>query len=705
MEKLEKNELRNLRIILVIFAILGPLSALSTSTNAKELYNPMWMRFVISGLYMLYFLGSLYVSFIKVHSRVITLCFAYFLTFFQIYLAVVNSYHGSFIGGYILLAMLVILYIRGYRQVFIYSVLSWVLLIAMYFLSQGGKYPMKYSGIISMGITNLLFTMLKVYILNKDSRIMQYSKQLINTERQYRNLLESAPDAIISVDNEGNIKGMNKRSTELFLYTEQELIGKKIEILIPNRYHGEHLANRDSYKQNMKTREMGAGRELFAINKNGEEFPVEISLSPVIDSENKHVIAIVRDISKRLQAEKELNEIKLKLQEKELAEKVSIAKSEFISKMSHEIRTPLNGIYGFTNILLKENIAPEHKKYIENIKFSSELLNVLINDILDNTNLETGNITLENNEIDIKRLTENVLESFRSRLADKNITTQINYSESISNNEIVAVGDFLRISQIIMNLLSNAIKFSFEGGKIEIDTTLTELPDNTLRFSYAITDYGIGIPEEKLRDIFQPFVQVSSEISKKYGGNGLGLSIVKHLIDKMDGQVSAVSNGKTVFSFRIPLQKSTHKDQQPALDLGEHELSKELKILVVEDNLMNQFLIKTILEKQEIRHEIVENGKQALLKLQDAQYDIILMDLMMPEMDGITCARVIRSERNLDVRIIALTADVKASVNPEIDELFDGYIKKPFEEAELMRYIYAFTNNTEQNKINDRFGN
>ncbi|MCE3297291.1 MAG: sensor hybrid histidine kinase [Crocinitomicaceae bacterium] len=659
------------------------------------------MRFVISGLYMLYFFGSLYVNFIKANSRVITICFAYFLTFFQIYLSVVNQYHGSFIGGYILLAMLVILYIRGYRQVLIYSVLTWVMLIGMYFLSQGGKYPMKYSAIISMGITNLLFTMLKVYILNKDFRIMQYSKQLVNKERQYRNLLESAPDAIISVDSEGNITGMNKRGTELFLYTEQELIGKKIEILIPKRFRHEHVSNRGSYKENPKTREMGADRELYAINKNGEEFPVEISLSPVIDSENKTVIAIIRDISKRLQAEKELNEIKLKLQEKELAEKVSIAKSEFISKMSHEIRTPLNGIYGFTNILLKEDIAPEHKKFIENIKFSSELLNVLINDILDNTNLETGNITLENNEIDIRRLTENVLESFRTRLADKNIRTEINYSETIPNNEIVAVGDFLRISQIIMNLLSNAIKFSYEGGKIEIDTSLTELSDTKLQFSYAITDYGIGIPEEKLRDIFQPFVQVSSEISKKYGGNGLGLSIVKHLIDKMDGEVSAASNGKTVFSFRIPLQKAVHKDNIPSVEIVDYDLNKDLKIMVVEDNLMNQFLIKTILEKKGIKHDIVENGKQALLQLENDSYDIILMDLMMPEMDGISCARFIRKDLGADVKIIALTADVKASVNPEIDELFDGYIKKPFDEAELMLYIYAFNQRAEQNKIND----
>lgn len=682
----------------MIFAILSPLAALPTEkTKDLDLYNPIWIRYAISGLYMLYFFGSLFVDFIKTHSRRITLGFAWFLTFFEIFLAVVNDYHGSIIGRYILLAMLVILYVRGYRQVFVYSVLSWVLLIGMYFLSQDGKYPMKYSGIIFMGITNLLFTMLKVYILNKDSRIMQYSKQLISTERQYRNLLESAPDAILSVDSEGTIMGVNKRCSELFLYPENELLGKKIEMLIPDRYHAGHVSNPE-------TREMGAGRELFAINKNGEKFPVEISLSPIIDTENKNVIAIVRDISKRLQAEKELNEIKLKLQEKELAEKVSVAKSEFISKMSHEIRTPLNGIYGFTNILLKENIAPEHKKYIENIKFSSELLNVLINDILDNTNLETGNITLENNEIDIRRLTENVLESFRSRLADKDIKTEIKYSESISNNEIVAVGDFLRISQIIMNLLSNAIKFSYEGGKIEIDTTLTELSESTLQFSYSITDYGIGIPEEKIRDIFQPFVQVSSEISKKYGGNGLGLSIVKHLIDKMEGEVSAASNGKTVFSFRVPLQKSTHKDP-PVFEMAEHELSKDLKILVVEDNLMNQFLIKTILDKQEIKHEISENGKQALLKLETGHYDIILMDLMMPEMDGITCTRIIREERKQDVRIIALTADVKASVNPEIDELFDGYIKKPFEEAELMRYIYAFTLNPEQSKLNDRLGN
>ena len=701
MEQLEKHELRNLRIILVVFAILGPLSIYSgVSTHKNEnLYNPLWVKWVFSGFYMLYFFGTLWVDFIKTHSRKITLGLAYTLSAYQLFLLIRNDMHHSFTGGYIFLGMLVILYIKGYRQVLTYSISSFVALGALYLLYMNSAHPMRLSSIISLGIINLVFTILKFYILNKDVRIRQYSRQLSNSEQKYRNLLESAPDAIISVDSTGTILGLNKRTCDLFLYAEHELKGKKIDLLIPRRYHAEGMFDAKSYSDSPKTLEASMGMELFAVNKKGEEFPVGMSLNPVIDSENKHVIAIIRDVSRRLKAEKELNEIKLKLQEKELAEKVSLAKSEFISKMSHEIRTPLNGIYGFTNILLKEDIAPEHKKYIENIKFSSELLNVLINDILDNTNLESGNITLENNEIDIRKLTENVLETFRIRLSDKNITTGINYCEK-SSGDVVAVGDFLRISQIIMNLLSNAIKFSYEGGKIEINTELTEHAGSNLEFLYSITDYGIGIPEEKIKDIFQPFVQVSSEISKKYGGNGLGLSIVKHLVDKMGGEVSVSSGDKTVFSFKIPLKKAGERDEDPLFTgIPDMELDRDLKILVVEDNLMNQFLVKTILDKKGIRHEIVENGKQALLKLQVNQYEIILMDLMMPEMDGIACARVLRNELRTDAYIIALTADVKASVNSEINELFDAYMKKPFEETELMKHIYACTQGARATKI------
>lgn len=689
---MEKNELRNLRIILVIFAILGPLSAYSSSTNEAHLYNPMWVRVAISIFYAFYFVGTLYVDFIKENSRKITLAIIYFLTFYQIYLSIENNFNASFINGYVFMAILGILYIKSYRQVFIYSVLTFVFLVLLYLSLKDTEFPIRGGSVIGMGITNLLFTMLKVYILNKEFSAMKYSKELKNSEEKYRNLLESAPDAIVSVNSEGNIQGMNRRSTLLFMHLEKDLVGKNIETIIPEEYGINTFLEQIVQNENIQRKELGFLEEIYAVKKNGETFPVELSLSSVVEGDEKHIIIIIRDISRRLRAEKELDQMKLTLQEKELAEKVSVAKSEFISKMSHEIRTPLNGIYGFTNILLKENISPEHKKYIENIKFSSELLNVLINDILDNTNLETGNITLENNEIDIQKLTENVLETFRIRLKEKNISTKINYSESISKNKIIAIGDFLRISQIIMNLLSNAIKFSYESSEIEIDTTLTEIGEGKLEFSYTITDFGLGIPEEKMRDIFQPFVQVSSEISKQYGGNGLGLSIVKHLIDKMGGEIYATSEEKTSFTFKIPLEKAKNLNSTAVLpEEMVYNFPEDMKVLVVEDNLMNQFLVKTILENRKLKHEIVENGKQALVKLADEEFDVILMDLMMPEMDGITCTKIIREELKLDVRIIALTADVKPSVNSEIDELFDGYIKKPFEEVELMNTISKLT--------------
>lgn len=690
---MENKELRNLRLILFIFAILSPVSSINIVKLNPQFYDPISIRFFFSFIYLFFIFGTYYIPFVKIHYRKLVIVLAYILLFFQLFLMMRNDFDRSYVSGYVFLAFLVLLYLKSMLAVISYAVASFLILLTVYLLYKNEDLVLSTGHLRFLFFMNLLASLIRIYGIKREERLQKFSEQLSNSEEKYKNLLESAPDAIVTVDTYGKITGINKRGTELFQYIQDELLGKQIEVLIPKRYSLNHQRDRESFIDQPKTREMGEGRELFAKRKNGEEFPVEISLSPIIDNDNKIIIAIIRDISKRIAAEKELNEIKLKLQQKELTEKVSIAKSEFISKMSHEIRTPLNGIYGFTNILLKEDLDPAQKNYIENIKFSSELLTVLINDILDNTNLETGNITLELNEIDIKKLIENVIESFKTRLEDKKLMLTATYSDSILNKEIFPKGDLLRMSQIIMNLLSNAIKFSNNSGKIELNASIIDYSDENVELVLSITDYGIGIPENMIEEIFQPYIQVSSAISKKYGGNGLGLSIVKNLIDKMGGSISAKSGEKTVFTIKIPLQKTEHIDViDPETLKLDKNLTKNLNILIVEDNEMNQFLMKTILGKLSLKHEVAENGLEALKLMENTKFDIVFMDLMMPVMDGFTCAKIIKNEKHLDCFIIALTADVKNSLDPEMSKLFDGYIKKPFEEHELVNYIYKFTN-------------
>ncbi|MGV3630670.1 MAG: ATP-binding protein [Bacteroidota bacterium] len=396
----------------------------------------------------------------------------------------------------------------------------------------------------------------------------------------------------------------------------------------------------------------------------------------------------------QVETEKELSEIRSKLQEKEITEQLSRAKSEFISKMSHEIRTPLNGIYGFSNLLLKEQLNREQMQYVENIKFSSNLLKTLIDDILDNSKIEAGKIKLEEEELQIAELFNSVAGNFEDLARRKNIRLNMCHDAQELPGDIVLLGDSLRISQIILNLMSNAIKFSEENREISINVSTGQLAGGNVDFSFSIANYGISIPEEQLQEIFQPYVQVSNDMSRKYGGTGLGLTIVKSLVEMMHGSISVSSGEQTVFSVSIPLKTKARQAEKPAAITGSVSKtfnSKLHKILVAEDNPMNQFLISTVLEKNGFRFKVVENGDEVLEEIERAAYGLILMDIMMPVKDGITCTRILREELHLKIPVVALTADIKTKSQPGFDGLFDAYIKKPFEEEELLDVIRKLT--------------
>ncbi len=679
---MESKELRNLRFLLLIFTILSPITATNFVKVNPQIYDPMWVRVLLSGLYFSFLLGTFYIDFIKKHYRAIVAVFAYGVTGYQLYLMIANHFEKTYISGYIFLAFLVILYLKSYFNVIAYSLLSFFLLLGVYALYPNTQLSLAHLQFL-FGL-NLVFTIIRVYGIRKDQRLLKYSKELNSSEQKFRNLLNSAPDAIFTLDKEGYIKGMNRSSAKLFLFMEDELLGKHFDQLLQTPEGEVPLEINESL---FADGDINFGKAFTATRKNGEQFLVELSLSPVIDSENEEIIAVVRDITKRVNDEQEMTAMRQKLQEKEFAEKISRAKSEFISKMSHEIRTPLNGIYGFTNIMLKENLNPEHKKYLDNIKFSSELLSILINDILDNTNLETGKISLEQHEIDIKLLINSLTNVFKIPLGEKNIRLRLNFDEEIEQSKTKITGDSLRLSQVLMNLLSNAIKFSEDSGEIGIDASMKALDKQNVQVTISVTDKGIGIPADKIHDIFQPYVQVSNEISKKFGGTGLGLSIVKNIIDLMKGKISVASGDKTVFTIEIPFEISQPQNKKQEKEKISLKLSQDIKVLVAEDNMMNQFLIRTILENNRIQHKIVENGVLALKEVQRDKYDIVLMDLMMPEMDGIESARRIRADYQADIPIVALTADVKPGNAQEIESLFDGYIKKPFEEEELLQLI------------------
>jgi signal transduction histidine kinase/CheY-like chemotaxis protein len=399
------------------------------------------------------------------------------------------------------------------------------------------------------------------------------------------------------------------------------------------------------------------------------------------------------DIREREKIKKEL------IVAKEEAERLSGFKDQFLANMSHEIRTPLAGIIGFTKILLRGNITEKQKEQLTTIKISSDILLVVINDILDLAKIEAGKMMLEETELKVRNLTNSILSTFELRLQEKEQTLHTHYDDRIPE---CLLGDPIRINQILLNLVGNAIKFTNKGGLIDVYVNLLKQNDDTVIIEIIISDTGIGILDNKIENIFNPFIQSNPNTSRIYGGSGLGLNIVKQLIDLMKGTITVKSQlhvGST-FTLNIPLKKTkkiTLKINRGIPDDNKSELLsklkglKKIKILIVDDMVINQLLARTILEDMGIETETAKNGKIAISLLEKHNYDLILMDLQMPEMNGWEATKYIRNKMKLPksaIPIIALTADITEKNTIKYQEVgMDAYVCKPINEKDLLQKV------------------
>ena len=384
---------------------------------------------------------------------------------------------------------------------------------------------------------------------------------------------------------------------------------------------------------------------------------------------------------------------------KEEAERLSGFKDQFLANMSHEIRTPLSGIIGFTKILLRGNITEKQKEQLTTIKISSDILLVVINDILDLAKIEAGQMILEETELNVRNLTNSILSTFELRLQEKEQILSTHYDDKIPE---WALGDPVRINQILLNLIGNAIKFTNKGGFINVYVNLLKQDKNTVILEIIISDTGIGILEDKIENLFEPFMQTNLNTSRIYGGSGLGLSIVKQLIDLMKGTITVKSQlhiGST-FTLNIPLKKintiEVETNEIISID-NKLELQAELKglkkvkILIVDDMVINQLLAQTIIEEIGFETELAENGKIAIDLVEKNNYDLILMDLQMPKMNGWEATKHIRNKMELPkskVPIIALTADVTQKNIAKHHEIgMNAYVSKPINETDLLQKV------------------
>jgi signal transduction histidine kinase/CheY-like chemotaxis protein len=376
------------------------------------------------------------------------------------------------------------------------------------------------------------------------------------------------------------------------------------------------------------------------------------------------------------------------------AEKSSLAKSEFLSTMSHEIRTPLNAVIGMSNLLMMGNPRPDQEENLEILKFSASNLLAIVNDVLDFNKIESGKVVFENIRFNLSELMQNICGGQIIKANEKGLVFKLKVDDALRNK--IVIGDPTRITQIIFNLVSNAIKFTRQG-YVEVKVSCLEDRHNQVIIRFSVKDSGIGIERDNLNAIFEPFTQESITTTRKYGGTGLGLAIVKRLLELRGVQMEVVSKpGQgSEFSFNLDLPVATEKLEeaaaQPNIAVDTDRELNNLHILVAEDNMVNTMLMKKFFSKWQVQSSFAENGERAVEMMQYGNFDIVLMDLQMPVLNGFEAAIEIRKmadTQKANIPIIALTASALTDIREKVFHSgMNDYVSKPFKPEELKQKI------------------
>jgi PAS domain S-box-containing protein len=504
-------------------------------------------------------------------------------------------------------------------------------------------------------------------------------------------LIEASRDPLFAISPEGKITDVNEATVQATAVSKEKLIGSDFI-----HYFTDKCKAKESYEEVFSK---GFIADFPLIIKDHKLTDVLFNGSIYKSEEGKVIgaVLVARDITEQKLLEKQLTEAKIFAElATSIAEDAKIiaetathnaeeavrSKQQFLSNMSHEIRTPMNAIIGFTKVVLKTELTAKQREYLTAIKMSGDALIVLINDILDLAKVDAGKMTFEKMPFKLNLSIKAMLHLFETKIQEKNLKLITNYDKNIPE---VLVGDPVRLHQIILNLLSNAIKFTNKG-EITVSVSLVSENEEKVSVKFSVADTGIGIKNSKIETVFENFQQATSGTSRIFGGTGLGLAIVKQLVEGQKGSIEVQSelNKGSVFSFKLDFKKT---NAEAVLEPEITDLNtdvKDIKILVVEDMELNQLLMKTLLDDFGFECEIAANGKIAIEKLKEKTFDIILMDLQMPEMNGFEATEYIRKKMKLSLPIIALTADVTTIDVEKCKEVgMNDYISKPVDERLL----------------------
>jgi len=606
----------------------------------------------------------------------------------NLYLIVMNYMEGLKAGEYLLyfpyfLVMTFVISVQqNFRELkFVYLITIISVLICLnvspyenyYQVSIAGMFTRLYNS--NLAISLVLTTFFSYAIL----RVHRDNEEAILQEKQFVDTIyNTSLDGVFIMDAEKRIiAGCNNRAVELFEFeSKSEIEGTNIE----NWFAAEHIELFNNIAESLATNTTKDWQGELVFRSKQRTFYAFVNIVPFLDRGTRFLKISILDISEIKSAQFELMKAKQK------AEVASQAKSRFLSNMSHELRTPLNGIIGASNLLIQETHLPEQKSHLDILKYSSEHMMMLISEILDFNKIEAGKLQLGQDPVDMKKFLQKITIQFAAQAHAKNLQFNTDIDDNL---DIEFITDETRLNQVFSNLLSNAIKFTHQG-EITLVARKVFSTSQKATIQFMVKDSGIGIPFNKQQEIFESFTQADVNTTRKYGGTGLGLAITKKLVNLFHGDLKVESEEGKGSTFHFTLKLEINPNRKIYIDENKNKslsMFNDIKVLIAEDNAINMSIARRFLTKWGIDVKEAYNGREAVELFSKDRFDLVLIDLEMPEMDGITALGEIK-KINPSIPAIAFTAAVYENMRADlIQKGFKEFVPKPFKPEDLHHKI------------------